>query len=161
MSNSAIDLSKKLEKKPQLIYSVKTLGSQLNYSKFLPRSREPSHSRSPREMRSERKTVYSIATTSQARTSRSYVRSKNLTFDIKLPEVEIKSFSIGYNIQDVIKKIVEYNMFDTECAKWVLGILAKEKASLLPKGQYVMSIPNASPGVRFQLLNLRNCVADS
>ncbi len=113
---------------------------------------------STRVLNSERKTVFSTSTTSQPKTSRSYIREKNLKFEYEMPDIEIPDFRLSYDLKSVVKRINEYEMWDTSSAKWALEILESVKNVLLAKGGYVMNLSTASNEVRLRLLNLRNCV---
>lgn len=114
--------------------------------------------RTPREDTKERKTIYSVRTVSQPKTSRSYVRLKRIEIEYEMPDVEIPDFRISYNLVSIVRKVNEFNMWNTESAKWALDSLNELKAVLLPKGVQVMNIHKLSDEVRLRLVNLRNCV---
>ena len=109
-------------------------------------------------LHSERKTVFSVSTTSQPKTSKSYVREKKLNFDYEMPDIEIPDFYVSYDLKSVVKKINEYEMWETQSAKWVLEALSNSKSVLLAKGSHVMALPTISQEVILRLMNLRNCV---
>jgi hypothetical protein len=120
--------------------------------------RERLTSRTPREQSSERKTIYSVRTVSQSKTSRSYVRTKRLAIEYELPEIEIPDFRISYDLVSIVKKVNELCMWNSESAIWTLAMLNDYRTVLLPKGLQVMNLLKISDEVRLRLINLRNCV---
>lgn len=121
--------------------------------------RERLTSRTPREPNTDRKTMISMRTVSQSKTSRSYVRPKRLEIEYELPEIEIPDFRISYDLVSIVKKVNEYGMWNTESSAWTLAMLQEYRTVLLPKGIQVMNIQKISDEVRLRLINLRNCVA--
>lgn len=120
--------------------------------------RERMTARTPREPNTDRKTLQSMRTVSQAKTSRSYVRPKRLEIEYELPEIEIPDFRISYDLVSIVKKVNEFSMWNTESSAWTLDMLHEYRPVLLPKGVHVMNLQRISDEVRLRLINLRNCV---
>jgi hypothetical protein len=114
--------------------------------------------KTPREVFSERKTVHSIGGSLVKKSSRSYVRAKNLNVQYEIKDFELPDLSLSYDLVSVVRKLNEYEMWESESSRWLLKVLYEYRTVLLPKGAFVVNLQTTSLEVKLKLLNLRNCV---